>query len=815
MQRSAKPGWLLLICLLLLSAATGHAGEAGLRLSIRQSIASFAENKILVQAPEEGQLEMRVSDEYNTYRTWTVAVQAGENVLTWDGLGWNGERLNQKDYTFTGVLEGASGAVCTTELKKHLDTSRQALLFALPSFGTVWLEEQESWFAEIRLVLDGVLVAEFRSGEAAEPVLTVRKKLSGGRIHTCTFQSLLNGQSIAPGSYRVCLYAEENPAWTKEFSLRVAEGRQEPLPVRVTGSVMPAENATDEELWACMMQPATVVDIKATDHQKVYAQPDEGSASLGTLHGQSQSVSVLETEGAWARVGAWNHESADYVEGWVPLGVLKVVEPQQEYGLLLDKREQTLTVFRRGERLDTLLVSTGRVEKDELYQETAAGSFLTDLHRADFSTNGLKYDFVIRYDGGNLLHQIPYAWGKEKKDYLAGEVYLGCKASHACIRIQASPGENGLNAYWLWTHLPYHTRLIILDDPAERAARAMLVSGDTPSLAERLLSDWRVLPEAADVAREDTALLTFGGDAVLGVRESYFGRKDALAYYLEQNGLSWPFSGLAGIFSADDWTCVNLEGVLKADADGEDRTKSWRFRGLPEWAELLKLSSVEMVNLANNHTMDYGEAGFAATLEALEGRAQACGNGRLCLTELGGVCFGFGGCRETTFLQDPACIERDIAALRAQGAVYVIYQCHWGTEYSESHTVLQEAMARRCYRAGADLVVGHHPHVVQGIDYIGDMPVVYSLGNLMFGGTIDLKTFDGLLVQAAFPLAEKGTPTLRLIPVLTSSRAAERINDYRPAVAGGEDWLRILETVQRDTPFSLAEPAGHSLQISQ
>ncbi len=211
--------------------------------------------------------------------------------------------------------------------------------------------------------------------------------------------------------------------------------------------------------------------------------------------------------------------------------------------------------------------------------------------------------------------------------------------------------------------------------------------------------------------------------------------------------------------------------------------------------------------MANNHTIDYGEAGWLSTLRALEGKAAVCGNGQNTVLEIGGRTFGFGGCRETAYLKDPKQIERDISELREKGAEYIIYQCHWGIEYSPNHSVLQEAMARSCARAGADLVIGHHPHVVQGIDYIGDMPVVYSLGNLVFGGTVNLKNWDGLLVQAVFypEENEKRSPGLRLIPIMTSSSAAERINDCRPVRAGQEAWLRILQSVQADTPFSLTD----------
>ena len=445
------------------------------------------------------------------------------------------------------------------------------------------------------------------------------------------------------------------------------------------------------------------------------------------------------------------------------------------------------------------------MEKDELYQETAAGSFLTDYHMSDYSTNGLKYDFVIRYDGGNLLHQIPYAWSESgKKDMKPGEAYLGSKASHACIRVQEKPSEQGINAYWLWTHLPYHTRIIVLDDPEERTNLEILLSGKVPDITEGLKSAWLVNTEEDTTDKPIT--ITFGGDAVIGARESYYSLPDSLPAYLKKNGYKWPFSELQTIFESDDLTCVNLECVLKNDADGEDLEKPWRFRGLTEYAEVLKQGSIEMVNLANNHTIDYGEEGFRSTIQALNSNVKYCGNGHNLILEIGGHLFGFGGCRETTYKESPEIINEDIRYLRNNGAEFIIYQCHWGEEYEANHNALQEAMARACHRAGADLVIGHHPHVVQGIDFIGGMPVVYSLGNLMFGGTIKLNTYDAILIQAkVYPNRKTDRIQLHLIPVLTSSSAVRKTNDYRPCIATEKDALRILKKVQADTPFLLTE----------
>ena len=142
------------------------------------------------------------------------------------------------------------------------------------------------------------------------------------------------------------------------------------------------------------------------------------------------------------------------------------------------------------------------------------------------------------------------------------------------------------------------------------------------------------------------------------------------------------------------------------------------------------------------------------------------------------------------------------------GCRYIIYQCSWGEEKGTQHTVLQNAMARACERAGADLVIGFHPNAPQGIDYINGMPVIYRLGKLVFGGSSSVKNFDALLVRTVFSLdGEKTAPEMQLIPVLCSSSSAEKSNDYKPVIAEGPEMERILDEIQADTPY-LIRPAG-------
>lgn len=797
-----KKSVLLLTIILALSfivfLSCSYAEEAGFSVKRIGQITSFAKNVFSVDAPESGTLTIKIHNDESVFRTIVQDVEAGNSRIEWDGCGYNRERLTPITYHIACELTGKSGNVYTLQFDSPIQYVAQALYFALPSSGTAYLSHPTEWFVESKIVTAGTLVFEFLQDN--NPVYSFRREMKGNRINTTTLTGIIGRNEIATGKYQVRVYEISNPEYQSEFELCIENERPAPVPVEITGRIIPEENDDDETIWKMMTQPAVVVDIKNVDHQTVYEEPGYSSRPLGTLHGQTQTLCVLDIMEDWARIEAWNHEEGDKITGWVPLEKLKVVESGREYGLLIDKKAQTMSVFFHGERIETIQVCTGRMEKDELYQETAAGSFLTGEHRVDYSTNGKKYDFVIQYDGGNLIHQIPYAFGNGKKDFTEGRALLGAKGSHACIRVQAEPGpQSGINAYWIWTHIPYHSRVIILDDPEERQKEKNILTGNHAGFqADNYLN------REYDSGDEKPVLITFGGDAVLGGRESYFRREDSLFAYVEQFGTSYPFSGMSDYFQNDDITSINLEGVLKDNADGEDLKKQWRFRGPTAFSSILREGSVEIANLANNHTIDYGVSGYESTVDAIDEIVRWCGPEQPCTVLVRGHLIGFAGCRETAYRKDPKIISRDIGKLKEMGCDYIVYQCHWGTEYDPNHNAMQEAMARTCVREGASLIIGHHPHIVQGIDFIENIPVVYSLGNLCFGGTINLTGYDAMLCRASvFFGSGKPETKIELIPIKTSSRCSENVNDFRPVPAEGGEMEAIRAKVQADTGFLL------------
>lgn len=787
---------ILLLFVLLLPLTAVSEGELSLMPSETKG---YGDNSMAVRAPMEGDLLLRIFDQYNVYRTIQLPVNAGENVITWDGLGENQERIGDGDYTLSGTLTTAGGSIYTAESTITFTRCHQAMTLALPSSNMIYQESSE-WFAELDLIRPGSYVMEVYSAENMSQAVRIRQYEASGYD---VFKHRWNADGLESGAYVLRFYAVGNPTYSHDIPVTVKAGSAPVLPLAVTEKFMPAEGDTDETIWQLMMQPSAVINLKSTSHQNVYDESSKQGRVLGTLHGRSQAVNVLDIRGdGWVKISAWQHEDGSFVEGYVPQERLMMVQPNDEYGLLLDKQAQTLAVYHGGERLTMLDVSTGLMAQNKLFRETPAGSYLTLEHMSEFASEGYHYDYPIRYDGGNLLHQLGHKERSGRNDHTDQIPQLGKKASHGCIRLPNQVNEDGVNAYWLYTHLPYHTRLIILDDPEQRMEEAALANAGLDKPKE----DLPVAQELPELAGETEIVITLGGDTVLGTRESWWELEESFPAYLAREGMAYPFSELATIFAADDMTLVNLECVLKNDASGEDKTKQWRFRGLTDYTDVLKLASIEQVNIANNHYIDYGDWGMESTRVALKTAGVAySGHGYTYVWDMKGHRIGFGGCRETTYKSDKHVIARDIAALKSVGCEVILYSCHWGKEYSATHNDLQERMALAAIEAGANVVIGTHPHVVQGIDTMDGAVVLYSLGNLMFGGTHDMTTFDGALAQLRLRFDEDGYLGcgVEFIPILTSGQPVA--NDFRPVVAQGVDRSRILTKIQVDSGVMLSE----------
>ena len=295
-------------------------------------------------------------------------------------------------------------------------------------------------------------------------------------------------------------------------------------------------------------------------------------------------------------------------------------------------------------------------------------------------------------------------------------------------------------------------------------------------------------------------LLTTVGDCTLG-RDEKYSYEGSLPQVLEKNNndFSYIFKNVYSIFNSDDITIANLEGTFtnsKVKAD-----KQFTFKAPPEYAKILTSGSVEGVNLSNNHTMDYLKQGFEDTKTALiSEEIEYFGEGNVWVTEVKGVKFGFLGYKgfyNSKELQDK--MKSDILNLKKQNCI-VIINFHWGEEGKYTPNSVQKSIAHFAIDNGADLIIGHHPHVVQGLEKYKNKLIFYSLGNFAFGGNRNPSDKDTLIAQVKFNFENSTLSSydFKVIPAKLSS--VNYTNDYSPIVAEGNSKAAILDKLNKISP---------------
>lgn len=276
-----------------------------------------------------------------------------------------------------------------------------------------------------------------------------------------------------------------------------------------------------------------------------------------------------------------------------------------------------------------------------------------------------------------------------------------------------------------------------------------------------------LLPAAARAAITINAV----GDIMLAGR---------LAPVIAAQGASFPFRMLAPLLRQGDLTMGNLEAPL-SHRGREYTGKRFRFRAPPETAAALKDAGFSILTLANNHTMDYGAMALQDTLQTLDrlgikttGAGPDLAAARSpAVVAIKGQRLAFLAYSLTQPLEFfasrnragtapayPGSFTADIRAARAM-ADHVIVSFHWGIEGAPRPTVIQQEYARKAIDAGAEVVIGHHPHVLQGMEYYNRGVILYSMGNCVFGSRS--RTAD-LGAIARITLGE-GLPAVELIPL--------------------------------------------------
>lgn len=285
-------------------------------------------------------------------------------------------------------------------------------------------------------------------------------------------------------------------------------------------------------------------------------------------------------------------------------------------------------------------------------------------------------------------------------------------------------------------------------------------------------------------------VLTLGGDTVLGGLPGRDHRDDSFAA-VTGNESTYPFAGLLPILSRDDLTILNLECAL-TDRSTAQEDQDYPFKGRPDAANMLVAGSVEAVSLENSHSMDYGERGYADTKEALEaaGIRWADGENLLCYDTKQGIRIGLAS------LKDPItseALEAAIEGLKRQGAKFIVLSLHWGEELAQTPSQEQQELARRAIDLGADVIMGHHSHVVQTMEVYQNRPIFYSLGNVVYGGSTNPTDWDIALARIILECQQGEVVKVKWMAIPGSVSGGSGENDYQPRVyaPGTADAIRV------------------------
>lgn len=312
-----------------------------------------------------------------------------------------------------------------------------------------------------------------------------------------------------------------------------------------------------------------------------------------------------------------------------------------------------------------------------------------------------------------------------------------------------------------------------------------------PSMSAETTQDPEATP--SPTPEPEVFNISFIGDITPDAPLYYKSSAGAYQNVVSADEPGYVFEKTIQFFEDDDFTMANFECTL-TDYDVAD-AKNFNFRAPPAYAGILTAGSVEFVTLGNNHVLDYGEQGYADTKATLDSAGIGyAGRDEYSIYETeSGLKIGVYAVSFGTVSQ----IEAGIAALREQGAEFIIAALHWGDEGSYDVNGTQLTQGHAAIDAGADVVYGSHPHTLQPIEFYNGHYIFYSMGNWSFGGNLDPRDKDTVIVKLEVTRGSDGEVSvtdMRLIPC-ASSGVVEG-NNYQP-VPYEEDSEEYARTISK------------------
>lgn len=300
---------------------------------------------------------------------------------------------------------------------------------------------------------------------------------------------------------------------------------------------------------------------------------------------------------------------------------------------------------------------------------------------------------------------------------------------------------------------------------------------------------------APPVDNRQTITISAAGDCSLGNHQEQEYAYSFRQVYDQIEDEGYFFENVREYFDSDDMTIVNFEGVLTYSEE-RDETRTYNIKGDPSYARLLTAGHIEAVSFANNHRLDYGTGGSDDTVAALEAEGICYAYDRnvgIYETEKG-IRIGFVSVNEVAWgLGSEQLLAEGIGKLQQEGVDLILACCHWGVEKDNYPTENQQYLGRKCIDLGADLVIGHHPHVLQGVEEYNGKFIVYSLANFCFGANRNPVDKDTMIFRQTFTFVDGVKQEDRQVQIIPCSVSSVKDrNNFQPTPAQGEEASRII-----------------------
>ena len=311
-----------------------------------------------------------------------------------------------------------------------------------------------------------------------------------------------------------------------------------------------------------------------------------------------------------------------------------------------------------------------------------------------------------------------------------------------------------------------------------------------------------IILKAPHIPKKETIEITTAGDCTLGA-DTNFGYSGQFDWWFKNKANSnygYFFEKVKYLFENDDFSYVNLEGTLTTY--NKKTAKRFNFKGDPSYTNILISGGIEGVNISNNHSNDYGITGYDDTQKYLEeAKIDYFGYDNILIKKIKGKKIAFVGYTGVgLWVDNDKEMTKTIKKLKEEDKVdIVIANFHWGIEYSHAMTETQRKRAHLAIDSGADIVIGSHPHCLQGMELYKDKYIVYSLGNFVFGGNSNPKSIgrECIIVKMYFNFIDDVYQGVKIKVIPCNISSVKSRNNYQPIVVDDKTKKTYLNTMNK------------------